>query len=126
MFKLQETKSAETSAERYQDRLAAWGSSGKNFPALRHGFWWLVHNTLAHPFLGVWPSRQSVRLHDWTSKKLNHRESAEASPLPVIPSRLRWMVHNILAHTAIGWLPCRATFGWHDRTAKWMQVEGWV
>lgn len=38
---------------------------------IKHLGWWLVHNCVAHPLIGVLPIRATFDFHDWTSKKLN-------------------------------------------------------
>lgn len=41
----------------------------------RHVFWWLVHNCVAHPMIGVAPVKACFDFHDWTSRKINARVS---------------------------------------------------
>lgn len=57
------------SEERFRERLAkhddAYGSRR------RHHLWWLVHNCLAHPLIGVCPIRPFFRFHDWTARRIN-------------------------------------------------------
>lgn len=91
-----------------------------------HDFWWLVHNLIAHPALGVMPSKKTVWFHDYTSMKLNLESSLKASPMPEIKNRSAWLEHNVLAHIAIGVWPSVRTFGYHDSTAKRMAVDGWA
>jgi hypothetical protein len=43
-------------------------------PWLAHTAWWLVHNCVAHPLIGVFPRRPAFRFHDWTSRKMHGRE----------------------------------------------------
>jgi len=40
-------------------------------PVFKHHFWWLVHNAVAHPLIGFFPSTRTFDFHDWTSKKIN-------------------------------------------------------
>lgn len=42
--------------------------------ALPHHFWWVVHNCIAHPMIGVVPVRPTFAFHDYTSKKINREE----------------------------------------------------
>ena len=42
-------------------------------PAARHTFWWLLHNCVAHPLIGIVPKRFAFEFHDWTSRKLHGR-----------------------------------------------------
>ena len=46
----------------------------KPAPAYRHRSWWLLHNCIAHPLLGIAPSKPTFWFHDWTSRRLNHDE----------------------------------------------------
>jgi hypothetical protein len=40
-------------------------------PALRHRFWWFVHNAVAHPLIAIVPRHFAFEFHDWTSRKLH-------------------------------------------------------
>jgi hypothetical protein len=40
-------------------------------PWVAHTAWWLVHNCIAHPLIGVFPRRPAFRFHDWTSRKMH-------------------------------------------------------
>lgn len=56
------------SAKRFESRMA------KNpHPAskIRHLGWWVVHNVVSHPLIGLLPFRWAFDFHDWTSVKLN-------------------------------------------------------
>jgi hypothetical protein len=44
-------------------------------PWLAHTAWWLVHNCIAHPLIGVLPRRPAFRFHDWTSRKMHGERS---------------------------------------------------
>lgn len=34
-------------------------------------FWWIIHNCIAHPWLGIRPtSRRANRFHDWTADRM--------------------------------------------------------
>lgn len=37
---------------------------------IQHRAWWLVHNLVAHPLIGVFPTRVTFQFHDWTSRKM--------------------------------------------------------
>lgn len=52
------------SGERYQERrkVRPWAS---------HTFWWVVHNVIAHPLIGLLPFRPLFRFHDWTSERMH-------------------------------------------------------
>lgn len=56
----------EGSKDRYDKRRAEQ-------PWAKHRFWWLVHNTVSHPLIGLVPWRPMFRFHDWTSKKMHGR-----------------------------------------------------
>jgi hypothetical protein len=43
----------------------------KKFGGIRHYFWWVVHNTVVHPMLGIAPCQLTFKMHDWASRKLN-------------------------------------------------------
>ena len=97
--------------------------------SVRHHAWWMIHNLVAHPLLGVMPGAMSVAFHDWTSRRLNavlQRDDRAGSPPPALRSYGRWLAHNVLVHAALGLVPCKITFRWHDRSAAWMAVPGWV
>jgi hypothetical protein len=73
------------SEERFHDRVRNWEngvptaipvsapkeSPSRRLPLAQHYAWWLVHNLIAHPMIGVAPVKVSFRFHDWTSRKLN-------------------------------------------------------
>lgn len=52
------------SADRYHDRK-------KKVPWARHTFWWVVHNSVAHPLIAVLPVGPMFNFHDWTSRKMH-------------------------------------------------------
>lgn len=33
-------------------------------------FWWMMHNCVAHPLIGVLPFKPLFAFHDWTAKKI--------------------------------------------------------
>lgn len=37
-----------------------WKQRSPRFGTVGHAFWWVAHNCVSHPFLGVWPSRSAV------------------------------------------------------------------
>jgi len=57
--------------ERWAIRRDRWIVSAVSYPCARHYVWWLVHNCIAHPLLGLIPIEPLHNFHDWTSKKLN-------------------------------------------------------
>jgi hypothetical protein len=62
--------SDETGAEdRFVKRIAAFKEEEK--PVYKHHVWWLIHNCVAHPLIGVLPCKKTFDFHDWTSKKIN-------------------------------------------------------
>ena len=52
------------SEERYDDALA-------RAPWLKHQFYWIIHNVIAHPLIGIFPHQIFFELHDWTSRKMH-------------------------------------------------------
>jgi len=44
---------------------------GRRLPLAQHYAWWLVHNLVAHPAIGIAPIKTTFAFHDWTSRKLN-------------------------------------------------------
>lgn len=57
------------SAQRFVERIDRFRDL-KRSTAIHH-FWWLVHNCVAHPMIGLAPIKPSFRFHDWTSRKIN-------------------------------------------------------
>lgn len=114
------------SEARYRTRQERWRREAVVLPALRHHGWWLLHNAVSHPLLGVAPLQFAIDFHDWTSMRLNRRRQIKASPAPEISHPLRWAVHNIIGHLAIGLLPCTATFAYHDQSAEAMAEPDWL
>lgn len=43
----------------------------RSLPRVKHFVWWLIHNCVAHPVIGVAPVKPAFDFHDWTSRKLN-------------------------------------------------------
>lgn len=39
----------------------------------RHTFWWIIHNCVAHPMIGVAPVKVCFDFHDFTSRKINEK-----------------------------------------------------
>lgn len=118
----------DTSEARYHRRRAAWCKRHSVLPLVRHHVWWLLHNLVTHPLLGLVPWSGFILFHDWTSQHLNHHPTLRASSPPVIPpgKRWAWTWHNVAGHMAIGLFPTTAAFESHDRTADAMLVEDWV
>lgn len=57
------------SADRYEARLARFDAADE--PRRRHHFWWLVHNCVAHPLIGLVPVKAFFDFHDWTARRIN-------------------------------------------------------
>jgi hypothetical protein len=119
---------ADTAAARYARRREAWQRHHRHLPLVRHHGWWLLHNVVTHPLLGIVPWGGFILFHDWTSMHLNHHPAIRPSTPPVIPPgrRWAWTWHNVVGHLAIGLLPVGPVFAFHDRTADAMMVEDWV
>ena len=114
------------SAWRYRRRQGIWQEDHRVLPLARHHVWWLLHNCVSHPLLGIRPSTRVIWFHDWTSKHLNQHPGHRTSPPPVIPNRRAWAWHNIAGHIAIGLAPIEVAFAFHDRTSKAMNVKHWL
>lgn len=122
--------------ERHQERIRKFVADGDPLPRLRHHAFWLLHNCVAHPVLGLTAKDPAIEFHELTSAWLNHVAPAvQRGPVmyrqfkatrPEIKNPLLWVLHNCVAHVAIGFVPSKATFAFHDWTAELMQVDGWV
>lgn len=116
-----------SSQDRYRHRRLLWEKNHRVLPQARHHVWWVLHNLLSHPVLGVWPSTRAIRFHDWTSHHLNQRKKVYyQSPRPDLQNRRAWAWHNIAGHLAIGLLPIGPSFRFHDRTSEAMHEPEWV
>jgi hypothetical protein len=38
---------------------------------IKHRAWWLVHNLVAHPLIGILPVSWAFRFHDYTSRMMS-------------------------------------------------------
>ncbi len=115
-----------SSEDRYRFRKMHWAHSGKRLAQTRHHAWWVLHNVISHPLLGVLPTSSAIWFHDWTSKHLNGRKLLRESPKPLINNRGAWVWHNVMGHLAIGLVPCELSFKFHDRSAEAMYESEWV
>lgn len=129
MFAAAEKAYADTSEERYKERLFYFLKDKKALPRLRHYLLWLLHNCIAHPILALCVSSYTIEFHELTSQWLNHtgvRINFLRIMAPKISNKFSWFMHNFIAHIAIGLFPFKPIFKFHDKTAKWMNVSGWV
>lgn len=115
-----------TCASRYVYRQNAFRHTYTLLPWARHHVWWLLHNCVAHPLLGVFPWAFAIWLHDKTSQHLNLRKKFARSDPPVIQKRWSWISHNVFGHLLIGLFPFEWAFTYHDKTAIQMNVPDWV
>lgn len=61
-----------TSGVRYGNRRHAFVRRfGVVWGNVLHHFWWLTHNCVVHPLIGLLPFEACFRLHDYTSDRLN-------------------------------------------------------
>jgi hypothetical protein len=60
-----------TSYDRFYNRINDWKFLTKIFPRLRHYFWWIIHNCIAHMLIGFFPIKKLFEFHDYTSDKIN-------------------------------------------------------
>lgn len=40
-------------------------------PVLHH-FWWVTHNCIVHPLVGILPIKPMFKIHDFTSNRLDY------------------------------------------------------
>ncbi len=65
-----ESTSDETgSEERFEKRVEVFKQEEE--PIYKHHVWWLIHNCIAHPLIGIVPCKATFDFHDWTSIKIN-------------------------------------------------------
>ncbi len=65
-------KDEDGSEDRYKARVPeVWKQTpmGK----ARHRMWWLLHNLVAHPLIGIFPLTPLFIFHDWTSRRLHNQ-----------------------------------------------------
>jgi len=63
-------KPEDGSQERFHERTDP-AVNPQALPPMRHHFWWLLHNLVAHPFIGIAPIKVAFDFHDWTSRKMS-------------------------------------------------------
>jgi hypothetical protein len=54
-----------------EDRFKAQTDAHAPLPVIEHRAWWLVHNLIAHPLIGILPVRFAFKFHDWTSRQMS-------------------------------------------------------
>lgn len=62
-------KPEDGSRDRFHERVARHKDLRAS-TALHH-FWWVVHNCVSHPLIGIAPVKPFFDFHDWTSHKIN-------------------------------------------------------
>ncbi len=70
MFNFEEDEDG--SEERYKERPVLWEEAKHG--AIYHYCWWLIHNLISHPLIGLFPVKPFFRLHDWTSHHMHNRK----------------------------------------------------
>lgn len=145
-FRVLELDAAEGSLGRYKARIKWFEKDKKAHPKLRHRAFWLLHNCVAHPLLGLFPDSYAFAFHSLTSDWLNHKTPFDEREVlvgfeykritqesiyldwdkPNIKDSRAWRIHNCVAHMLIGLFPHEKTFKYHDKTAVEMDVDGWV
>jgi hypothetical protein len=78
-----------TSYERFRYRTEAWRLRAKNLNQVRHAYWWLLHNCVIHPLIGVLPIKPIFDLHDWSSVRLSATHLEKPWPKP--PAGFEWV-----------------------------------
>ena len=138
---IEDYKENSSSYERFYHRLSLF--KGQKFGVLRHHFYWLLHNNIIHPWIGLSPSLKSLKWHEITSDLLNNyyqikdikEESLFIDKCNMFAKSLHninsgnkkyWIMHNCISHPLIGLFPVKLFFDFHDETAKKMNVNGWV
>jgi hypothetical protein len=56
---------------RFVERKVLFEKAYKRFPHARYYWWWLVHNIVSHPLIGLLPVKMFFNLHDWTSRRMH-------------------------------------------------------
>lgn len=56
-----------TSHMRHKYRMSLWKK--KELPVFI--FWWIMHNVVSHPLIGILPFKPFFQFHDYTSVKIN-------------------------------------------------------
>ncbi len=59
------------SAERFYDRRDKFDTLYKTLPRARYYAWWVIHNCVSHPLIGLLPIGKTFKFHDWTSRKMH-------------------------------------------------------
>jgi hypothetical protein len=59
------------SQERFHDHISLFRRAFRSFPRARHHAWWLVHNCISHPLIGLLPIKLFFDFHDWTSRMMH-------------------------------------------------------
>lgn len=57
-----------------QDRYEAERATLEEFSSddvRSHRAWWVAHNCVAHPLIGLWPCRTTFDLHDYTARRMH-------------------------------------------------------
>ena len=63
------------SEERFRDRWSLW--AGVKFGAFYHYTWWLAHNVVVHPLIGLFPFKPLFKLHDWSSHQMHNKKETK-------------------------------------------------
>lgn len=58
------------SEDRFHERIRVFREEADK-PTIIHHFWWVVHNCISHPLIGIMPIKIFFQFHDWTSRKIN-------------------------------------------------------
>jgi hypothetical protein len=62
-------KPEDGSEGRYHARIETFEEQQK--PVIKHHVWWLMHNCVAHPLMGLMPVKVFFDFHDYTSRKIH-------------------------------------------------------
>lgn len=50
----------------------------KSIPWVTHRWWWIVHNCVSHPLIGLFPFKPFFDFHDYTSELMHDIEEENA------------------------------------------------
>ena len=65
-------RSEEGAFERHQERKLNFKRAFNRLPLVRYYIWWLIHNCIAHPLIGLFPfTKLTFAFHDWTSQHMH-------------------------------------------------------
>jgi len=64
-------KDEDGSRQRFYERVRLFQKAKSFLPRVQYGFWWVVHNCIAHFFIGLLPLKPFFWFHDYTSRLMH-------------------------------------------------------